>query len=291
MELIFLFLLQDDKSFWEALEKNMGSSIPSNLKNILSFMGYSCTVALKNFDSAVHIPKIEKFMRDKLHKMIPQTQYEDYYGKFKADPKEFELMGYELVLKGISDFIQRTKGDGKATSSLRQLAGISKETNLGPTSKSTLQSDECEKLKESDHLSKILGKWLEDNHPNFIDAEDVVPVAVAKDGLGIWTAKIHCPIDGCDKEILATKSGSRWNHNFYKHIKLRHSSPQKKSQINICEMLGKSANRNPSEESGDSTVDLTDKCSPNSNSGGKSPAKTTADTSSGNHTQQNSFLC
>lgn len=235
----YVLLLQGD-SFWEALEVKLGSFIPPSLKKVLTFMGYNSNVALKKFDAKVHIPKIEKFMQEKLFKLVPESDLESYYGNFKSAPKEYELMGgFELVLEGLSEYVKRTEGKGRALSSISETKQRppQEQRDVQP---SIQQSDQI-LIKEQTHLSKTIGKWINDNYSHIMDPCDDVAVVVSRDGLGTLTAKIVCPEENCSKETTATKTGSRWCHNFYRHCKMCHSVTKPNCQPNICDMLNNPA--------------------------------------------------
>lgn len=87
---MFSFSLQED--FWLAYEDRLGSTLPDELKAVLTFMGYNCKAALQKFNKE-DINKIDRLMTTKLFQIVDHSELKKYYGVFHKKPEMFEIMG------------------------------------------------------------------------------------------------------------------------------------------------------------------------------------------------------
>ncbi|KAK4887030.1 hypothetical protein RN001_003301 [Aquatica leii] len=92
------------------LEDNVLRYIPQYLRNLLKVTGYLNYNNLNDFCES-DIEHIETFARDILHdSLIPESEFEQYYGIFKKAPKKFQILpGDKKSLLGI---VQKLKSSG-----------------------------------------------------------------------------------------------------------------------------------------------------------------------------------
>lgn len=105
--------------------------------------------------------------------------------------------------------------------------------NEPPVDKSIFQ-------KEFNHLHSILETWLEDNIKGIELDYEVLPIKVARDPFGVLSCCIGCPVVACNTISRGSKKGTRWSHNFYKHMK-SHLAKRKheSSEGTLCNLLFK----------------------------------------------------
>lgn len=233
-------LLNEQKkvdAFWLAYEDRLRSTLPPELKAVLCFMGYKCKAALQKFDKD-DVAKIEKFMVEKLHKLVDESKYEMYYGIFAKEPQLFEIMGgFQRVLEAMVELTNSKSstffsGHNKRREEPANRDVISAQQQAEPSGPpGTFEKD-------VNHLHSMLSKWLEENAPDVEVDYEVLPVTVSRDAFGGLSCRIGCPVAECNTISSGNKKGSRWSHNFYRHMKI-HLNRKRNGQGTLCSLIVK----------------------------------------------------
>lgn len=99
-------------TFFKIMEKEIGSQIPIYLKHLLTFLGYDCAAAMKNFNEST-ITELEKFAREDLSNILANSiskgiKKSDFYGNiFATQPNKFIIVsGHKKFLLEMVEIIK-----------------------------------------------------------------------------------------------------------------------------------------------------------------------------------------
>lgn len=199
---------------WALLDEE-GLSVDDDLKLILKAAKCDNMLLLASFGKDDKL-KIEKFMSETLHKIIPKEKYEKYYGIYEDHPELFRLVaGHDKQLDLIAKLCKRLIAAAKSTANAATNATtISASDNssarlqvqqkpVGSSNAAPRQQKESKILHQKDILDRIFNNHLKTTYEENMK----VSCIVAEDGLQSFNAQVECPV--CNKMKKIQTVGTR----------------------------------------------------------------------------------
>lgn len=121
--------------FWNSVEENTGSHIPSFIRNVLNLNGFNSPMSIALLDKE-DLDEMEKSLKAGHMKPMLPTNDASFFGPFMSADQFYFPLGYKKVLLKISDnFRQNGAEDG-----LRSAGQAAKMINLQPPLKQRVVS-------------------------------------------------------------------------------------------------------------------------------------------------------